>query len=363
MSHKQKNYAHGGNLSDIEARYKISRQEITDFSANIGPFGLPESIRELLKGTIGEIIHYPDPENRKLKKAISEFFGLDTSNILCGNGSNQLLYLLLACLKPEKALICTPAYSEYQRACEAANAEPVFYAAGASDGFKPDIAELGRQAAGVDFMFICNPNNPTGTLLGGEEMHFILNVCKKEGTFLMVDEAFGDFAAGISLAGLAAEFDNLAVIKSMTKFFSIPGLRLGFVTGGRKLIDKLKLMQPAWSVNRLAQAAGEGFLKEDAYIQKTVDYISREKDRLYGQLKSIPFLEPFYPSANFILVRILKEGEDSGKLFDYCITRHKILIRDCSNFRGLGTDYIRIAVRLKDENNRLVEALRNYFSR
>jgi len=363
VSNKKKNgYVHGGNLWDIERRFGLAQKDITDFSANINPFGLPESISQLVADNIEKITHYPDPENRYLTEEISRFFNINTNHIICGNGSNQLLYLLLGYLRPQRALICIPSYSEYQKACVVAGTKCIFVGTSAKSGFKPDIGELARQSGRAGFLFICNPNNPTGNLLGREEMEYILDACQKQGTFLMVDEAFLDFAGNdLSMSNLVEKYDNLAVLKSLTKFFAMPGLRLGFMAGGPNLVDKLKFMQPTWSVNHLAQAVGAGFLKDNGYIQRTIDYVSKEKDRFYHQLKSIPSLEPFYPSANFILLKILKKGTDSKKLAEYCIKRHHILIRDCSNFRGLDRSYIRVAVRLKAENNRLLKVLKGYF--
>ncbi len=353
-------YGHGGNISQIARRFQVKRDSILDFSANINPLGLPDHVKKTVAEGIEDIIHYPDPENCLLTEAISSRFGLSEDSILCGNGSNQLLYILMGCLKPKKVLLCVPGYAEYEKACIAAGAQVSCLACKPEQAFRPDLGLLDQKAGPVDLLLICNPHNPTGIHLDETQMDAIVKICRRNKTFLMVDEAFADFTDSLSLAAMAAAEKNMAVLKSMTKFFAIPGLRLGFVAANRDLVLRLKRMQPDWSVNCLAQKAGVAFLQDSAYIRRSIAYIRKQKDTLFRDLKTISGIKPFYPSANFILIRLLKEGLKAKGIWDYCIRKHGIVVRDCTNFEGLGNKYIRVAVRRKHENDRLLKALRSY---
>jgi|LGVF01.2.fsa_nt_gb threonine-phosphate decarboxylase len=359
------NFTHGGNLREAIDKYNISSDKIIDFSSNINPLGIPDSIKELINKEIDEIYHYPDPEYKLLKKELSKSLNVNIKNLLPGNGSNELIYLLVNTFAPKRALILVPAYSEYERASISVNSMCEFLNFMVDDRFDFNVDRILKKAyRGVDVIFICNPNNPTGFLVHGDEIKYLVRKCSKKNIFVIVDEAFMDFIEGdekFTLAEFALKRKNVAVLRALTKFFAIPGLRLGCLVGHSGLVEKLLKRQPTWSVNNLAQLIGIELLKNRVFIKKSREYVLKEKDIFFKDLREIEWLKPFKPSANFILCRINDSRITSDKLRSYIAKNFGMLVRDCSNFRGLDNRFIRLAVKTGRENKKLLSCLKKYY--
>jgi len=359
------NFAHGGNLREAIDKYNVSGRRIIDFSSNINPLEIPQSIKSLIKKEFNKIIkHYPDPEYKLLAQTLSETLNVSTENLLPGNGSNELIYLLVNTLTPKRVLIPVPAYSEYERASISVNSKCEFLNFMTGDGFDFKVDEvLKKSDEEVDVIFICNPNNPTGLLVQKDEIEYLVKKCDGKSVFVAIDEAFMDFieeSEKFTLTRLAVKSKNVAVLRSLTKFFAIPGLRLGYLVGSSRLVKKLSKRQPIWPVNNIAQYVGVKLLKDNNFIKKSREYILKERERFTKELECITWLKPYKSSANFILCKIKDSRITSDKLCKYCIESGGMLIRDCSNFRGLDNSFVRIAVKTRMENEKLISCFKNF---
>lgn len=350
-------FEHGGNL------YKIKRNskqcQLLDFSANINPLGLSASVRQAIVAHIPAIIHYPDAEGYDLKQSIGKQYGLPIEKITLGNGAVELLYVLCHQLQPKKVLIPAPAFSEYERAARSVGAQIEYHFLSPDDGFRFDSQVFAKRLAGCDMVFIGNPNNPTGTLLTCEEIADILEAAAVSKTFVVIDESFIDFIADsekYTAKSLLDRYDHLFVLHSLTKFYAIPGLRLGFAAANEALTAKLHLAKDPWNVNNLAQAAGIAALADENYQRLSRTYIAAESKNFYRELSKFEQFTIYQPTVNFALVDIKKTGFTAGRFKEICLREH-ILIRDCSNYPGLSDTYVRFAIKAAAENESLYQTL------
>ena len=327
---------HGGNINNICNTYGLNPDEIMDFSASINPLGYPDTVRKIILERFDDILNYPDSECGDLQKVIAERHSCKESNIIIGNGSNELFHLIPRALKPKQGVVLQPTFSEFKNALYNANVE-VIEIINNSESLKFDLDDSRLKDFKEGIVFLCNPNNPTGQLITKEA---ILGVAKDYPERLMVvDEAFMDFVEEeerFSVIKEATTMKNLIVVRSLTKFYGFPGLRLGYL---------------------VAQVAGQVALNDKEFTFNTKRFMSGEKIFLYEGLSEIKELHPFHPSVNFVLVRIGNGKATSSSLHDLLI-KDKIIIRDCSNFIGLSDKYFRVAVRTRDENQKLLSALK-----
>ena len=351
---------HGGDVYAAARELVMPADSIIDFSASINPLGTPASVMSELRRHLKGLRHYPDPSAAELVDEIARSTGLDPRMILCGNGSTELIYLVARALRPERVLIPAPAFAEYERACIAAshfngghsNTEGIkYYQIEAKDKFRLNVDAFIDAIKDRDMAFICNPNNPTGQLIRKSDIVLMADAARKSGCCLVVDEAFIDFIPGESIIKKVAENPSLIVIRSLTKFFALSGLRIGYAVINPDLLGEIARVKEPWTVNSLAQVAGITALKDTAYQSRTFNVLGREKAYLEKGLKHLGF--DYYPSrVNFYLIR-----HDNAYNIVLQLREQGILLRDCSNFNGLDRSYIRIAVRTRRENMRLLAAL------
>jgi len=354
-------HLHGGNLERAKEKYGISSEKIIDFSANINPLGFSSKTREAIIKNLDQLSHYPDPECKEAKKEISGYFKIYYENIILGNGSTELIYLIVQTLKPKKALIPVPTFCEYERALNNNNVSINFYKLKEEQEFSILINEIISQLAGIDLVFLCNPNNPTGTFLLKKEMLTLVKEVQKRKIFLVLDEAFIDLYEEESFIKEVKNYDYLIILRSLTKFYGLPGLRIGFGVSSPKLIKKLKAQKIPWSVNCLAQIAVREMLRDEKYINKSKSFLLEEKEFFYQELSNIEGWKVYKPSANFIFIKLL--GNISSEMLQNNLAKKGILIRDCSNFRGLEEGkFIRVAVRTRKENIMLIKELKMIFN-
>ncbi len=352
-------FVHGGN---VHAWARESGGELTgilDYSANINPLGLADSVRKAITQSIELLVHYPDVEATMLKAAISNHYHVDVSCITAGNGAVELIYLLAHILRPKRVLIPAPTFSEYERAAKAAGAAIEYAYLSAEDDFAIDVDWLCTHLTGVDMVFVGNPNNPTGTFLTASQIERLLLTAKQAGVVVVVDESFMDFIVGdqdYTCRPLLGQYDNLVIIHSLTKFYAIPGLRLGFALAHPGLTAKLHAAKDPWNVNLLAQAAGVAALADTEYQTKSREIVNCEKKLLYARLKALKGVKPFVPSVNYILLDINASGYAAPQLRQL-LAKQSILIRDCSNYPGLSANYVRVAVKLEEQNKILLHWL------
>jgi len=351
------NYTHGGNIREIAEAAGLPASDIVDFSANINPLGPPDWLRPLVSASLGSLVHYPDPSCDGLYAAVEARYGIPADETIVGNGSTDILYWLPRALKGKRAVVPVPSYADYAAASALAGLTVKNITLKEETGFLPDMAELEAELTGEDIVFLGHPNNPTGLTCNADAVRSLAG--KKKDTVFVVDEAFGDFVSGFaSLRNNRPP--NVIVLFSLTKFYAIPGLRLGLAFADRSLASRIRAAMPPWSVNRLAQLVGERALRDGDYADRTRACVSRCRDLLVRELQTIPGLKVYPGEANFFLVRVDRKDMD-GPLLAKKLLPRGIAIRLCGNFAGLDNRYFRIAVRTEEENERLDDALRAAF--
>ena len=352
-----KPFEHGGNIYSKCP----SGGKWLDFSANINPLGMPGSVKNVIIEHIGDAVNYPEPDSPRLKAAIAESYGIDPSCIVPGNGGAELIYLCLYVLRPKRVLVPVPSFGEYERAARAAGAETEFIKLDPQKDFFMPWEELYNKAREQDCIILGNPNNPTGNMFPREDLEALLKVCEDKDCHLIADESFLDFREDRrehTLIGLCPAFRNLTVIRSMTKFFAIPGLRLGFAVTNDDFRERMEQGKDVWNVNLLAQLAGVAALSDREYAEKTRKWLPTEREFMANELRAIPGIEVFSPTVNFVLIRFREESQETGRILSGMRERG-ILLRDCGNYRGLPPEgYLRVAVRSRKENAIMLEALK-----
>lgn len=343
-------YGHGGDIETAKAYYS---GEILDFSANINPLGMPEGVARAARESIGDAVHYPDPHCRHLRQAIAEKEGIEARNILCGNGAADLIFRLAQALKPNRAVVLAPTFSEYESALRSAGCEVVYHLLRRENDFDVTDALLGQLTPDIDLLWLCTPNNPSGRLIGDAMMGRILEHCAKMDIFVAVDECFLDLCTqGKPLTDRIRSFPRLFLLRAFTKSFAMPGLRLGYgLCGDPDLLDRMAASGPPWAVSVPALAAGLAALREDDFLESSRAYIAEERQWLTAALRSLGFWV-CEGSANYLLLR-----SDSPRDLGDAAQARGILIRRCSNYVGLDEHDYRVAVRRHEENQRLIQVL------
>jgi len=355
------NKIHGGNIHEIAQRLSLDPNEIIDFSASINPLGLSKRAVKKLREGLSAVLHYPDPQYSDLTRALAEFHGLEESQVLAGAGSTEFIYAIPRVLKVQRALIVTPAFSEYENGLEISNAgcKIHYFETKEEDGFELSVESLlSDLTQGYDALYISNPSNPAGILTESKDLGKILKQTEREKIWFILDEAFIDFQEEESLKGEAESSSRLIVLRSLTKFFALPGLRVGYMISNPEVIQKFRQNKEPWTVNTLGQLAAVESLRDKDYIARTRNFIELERGRLTHDLRSIPGFIPYPGAANYLLIQLhpslnLTAGELREKLIP-----HGILIRDCDSFHHIGPYFFRVAVRSRKENGLLLKALR-----
>jgi len=346
---------HGGRIFAMARGLGLAPEQIMDFSASINPLGPPAAVRQVLADAYDLLIHYPDNDATELTAALAGYHGLAAAEICVANGSTELICLLPRLIKGgRRVLIIAPPFSEYARSFAGNGWEVEYFDLLPGDGFSLPLAPLAeRLAGGFDLLVLANPGNPTGRLYQLGQVEEVLRLCRKQGTFLVLDEAFMDFCEEESAKKVVIAGGGL-ILRSMTKFFAIPGLRLGYAIAAPEVIAAIAAIKEPWSVNTLAQIAGVAALSDPDYCIQTRELINAERAWLSESLGGFPGLKVFPSAANYLLVASerLPAVTIAGQL-----QQQGILIRDCANFRGLGEGYFRVAVKGWVENEKLRHAL------
>lgn len=357
------NQEHGGNIFEFARRQGCRIAEVTDFSASINPLGMSPSAIRALQNSVPLLSHYPDRDCAELREALAKHHGLKTDQILVGNGSTELIHLLPRALGFRKVLIPIPSFSEYEAAATRADCAIQFLRLRDEENLMIQPADLIQAIQqGADAIFLCNPNNPTGRLLHESEILPVVEKAKEERVRIILDEAFIDYAEHASLIRATERYPNLIVLRSFTKFYAMPGLRVGYLVGNEETTAHLERFKPPWSVNHLAQVAARASLMDESYVEKSRRLIEEERAYLSEALLNIPGVTVFPSTANYLL---LKLSEDSFRMeeVERVLRREKILVRNCGSFRGLSPWHIRIAVRLRDDNEKFVKILERVVSK
>ncbi|MDI6688957.1 MAG: threonine-phosphate decarboxylase CobD [Actinomycetota bacterium] len=355
---------HGGNRLEVAWAHGHSLDQLIDFSANINPFGPPPSVFESIRENLSEVAHYPDHESRGLKEALAEYLSVKPSSIILGNGSVELIYLLTNYFRPRFAIIPAPTFCEYELAIKAVGGEVIHIRLEKEDGFTIHINEILEVLPRVQMVFLCNPNNPTGNLFAKEDLLQILERADELKVVFILDEAYMDFVEERERFSLIREVEkreNIFVLGSLTKFFALAGLRVGYAVANSRFVGELNFIKNPWNINCFAQVAGVSALRDIEFMKRSRIKIRENGHHLFMALSGINGLKPYPPQANFMLVEIKHWVWDSKKLQNE-LARRRLLIRDCESFRGLGKGFIRLAIRTREENEKLIDALKEILS-
>ncbi|MBQ9156388.1 MAG: threonine-phosphate decarboxylase [Eubacterium sp.] len=346
--------SHGGNIYKKAKELGLSESQLIDFSANISPLGLPDHIREAMIRSIDGLINYPDPDCTKLKTQIAGADQVDMGHITCGNGGADLLYRLAFGLKPGKVLLPVPAFVEYEEACTAAGAQMIYYRMDEELRVREDF--LDHITSDIDLIILCNPNNPTGLLTPRDLLLKVLNKARDAGCLVLVDECFLEICQDEELYTLKpyiGKYSNLIILKSFTKMYAMPGVRLGYVLcSDPEVIGKINHAGQAWSVSYIAQQAGIAALSQPEYKEAVIAEVAKELAFMKKELARLP-LDLYDGQANYLFFRT--PGITN---LDRRLEKYGIMIRNCSNYVNLGPDYWRVGVRNHEENVTLIQAIR-----
>lgn len=342
---------HGGDWAGYRAQYG---RDALDMSANVSPLGLPPEVARAIAEALPSADRYPDPLCRELCAAIGAAENVPPQQILCGNGAADLIYRLAWAKKPRTALVTAPAFAEYEAALDTVGCRTVRFYLSEKDDFDVTEALLDAITPGVELVFLCQPNNPTGRLVSPALLRTVLSHCAAQGTLLAVDECFLEFlpdCARHTLVPLLAEHPNLLVLKAFTKLYGMAGVRLGYaLCANQALLERMRQAGPPWAVSSLAQAAGLAALRQTAYVGAVRALIERERPILSHGLEALG-LRVVPGQANYLLFR------GPAGLCEALAARG-VVLRGCGNYPGLGPEWYRTAVRTRPENRKMLDALR-----
>lgn len=359
---KSKHYQHGGDLESIEECYGIPRNKLIDFSSNVNPLGISPKAKKELAQNLDLISTYPDRKYTHLRQKISNYTGADLESILVGNGSTELISLFINLIHPNKSLIVGPTYSEYEREILLNGGKANYYPLKEELDFQIDIDNLKKSLLDdIDLLVLCNPNNPTASSILQKDLAIILDYCASKNIYVMIDETYIEFAEAMdktTAIPLVKSYENLIILRGISKFFSSPGLRFGYgICGNSDLINRINEIKNPWTINILASFGAEVMLEDAEYIETTKKLIHSERLKIYNSLKNWKNIKVYKPNANFILFKLLKDNIDSIMIFEELIHQNMI-IRDASSFPFLDSKYMRFCFLLPEQNQKLLDSLK-----
>ena len=340
-----KKMIHGGDI--------YRHPDMIDFSSNCNPFGPPQRVQDAICRAAGQIGHYPDVQCSLLRDALSAKLHVPGAWIFFGNGAAEVIFAAVTALKPKKALLPAPTFAEYAQALETVGCEIQYVQTAEADGFALPMDFAEQITEDIDMVFLCNPNNPTGNLLSREETERVIRRAGALDCTVVLDECFLDFVEKpdeFSMLGELATYPHVILLKAFTKLYAMAGVRLGYgISSNPAIIEKLERSVQPWNVSSLAQAAGLAALTEDAYVRESLTTLRAERAYLLQALEKLG-CRTYASQANYIFFR----GETT---LGEKLRAAGFLVRDCSNYAGLGKGYYRVAVRLHEDNMKLVQAL------
>ena len=343
---------HGGNI------YKLKRDngiEVLDYSSNINPLGVPSSFKKAVVENFESLEKYPDIDYVELRASIGDYNNCHIDNVVVGNGATEVLFLYMKAVKAKKVLIIAPTFAEYERAARAAGRDVKFFPL--SKDFSLNENMLLEFITDEDVVVMCNPNNPTGKFQNLEKIKKIADFLERKNKKLFIDEAFIEFVDDWKdKTAFLLKHKNIFILRALTKFFALPGVRLGYgLTYDEAILNEIKNIREPWSVNGVAEIAGKTMLLDTLYIHETENWIKKEKLWFYEELCKIDNIEVTPTETNFILVKLLN---DNAKSFRKKMIENGVLVRDASNFMFLDESYIRLAIKDRKKNEQVLEALR-----
>ncbi|WP_170292029.1 pyridoxal phosphate-dependent aminotransferase [Heliobacterium mobile] len=357
----RQSFPHGGDVWSASGGSGKALEKILDLSANINFLGLSARVKAAIVENIDHIVHYPDPKCSQLISALAQHLQVEEEAICAGNGAVDLLDHWLRQVQAKRVLICDPGFGQYFRAVHAQGGQAVPIRLDEQEHFRLDIVQWEKKLLDekCDAAIICSPHNPVGWVWSDKEREAIVNLVEKHHIHVLVDESFLDFLPDgreQSCCALAVKHRQIAVLYSLTKFFAIPGIRLGALIAQRDIIKDIIAHRDPWVVNHLAQVAGVAALADLDYHKRTWEQLPQEREFLIGQLSRLPGVKPISSTANFVLAHMADTGLSSTTWTEK-LRRRGILVRNCNTFAALGERYLRFAVRDSSATERLIQAM------
>ena len=352
---------HGGNVHAAARELRRSIGSILDFSASINPLGPSSKVVQVLKDGVELVQHYPDPDCISLKRAITRRWQIAPDRIVVGNGSTELIDIIPRALSFRSALIVGPTYAEYAQAVVRAGGRTSMVTAEKKEEYRPPLEQVMRRISSqrrdgaIDAIFLCNPNSPTGRACPPQELHPLFAAADRAGSWVVLDESFIEYCDALTCLRHVRNHSRLIILRSFTKFYGLPGLRIGYSVSSPAVAALLKRYQPPWSVNSVAQRAAEAAIADVRHARRCLAYVKRERARMARQLSSIDGLTVIPSSANFLLIEL--PAPFRSRTITAELRQQGLLIRDCSTMQGCTEQMIRVAVRARNDNDRLLTAL------
>jgi threonine-phosphate decarboxylase len=356
-------YFHGGNVWEFSETYGVPVDEMIDFSISTNPLGAPETALESIRGHLNLVKHYPDPDPEWLLEALAKSAGAEPNNVILGNGSTELIYLFNEVFLEDgyEAVIPVPSFSEYKAAIERFGGNMTFLRCDSAKNFQLNVEELENTISKkTRVIFLCNPNSPTGVLYDKADILRIIRFAAERNVLVFLDEDYIDFvddAKRYSMAEYVNDYNNLFVLRSLTKFFGLAGLRIGYAIGSPELVNALNNVKMPWSINSLAMFATEAAIKDADFIKRSRILVSNSRKDMRELLKPIPWLKVYPSETNFLLIEIIRKDLTSTQLKEG-LAKEGLLIRDCKDFDGLDNRFFRVTVRRPEENKKLIEQIK-----
>ena len=350
-----KDLGHGANVDNMAKKFGKNENDIIDFSSNVNPHIISDLGKYVLEG-LEKSRSYPDINYTNLRNNISDYIKVDSELIIPGNGATEIIYLLMKSIKRRLAIL-NPTFSEYGRGAKLNNLEIIDFHLKEENNFSIDLDEIQKNMDKFDSLFVCNPNNPNGKV---KDLNELLDLMIENDKLLIVDETFMEFVGEeekYSLINKIEQTPNLFILKAVTKFFGMPGLRLGYgVTSNKQIIKNIYEYKEPWTINSFAENLSNYLFKDKEYINGSKDYYINERKFMLEELRKISRLKVYDTDTNFVLIKL--DDDEANSLKPELFEKYNILIRDASNFIGLDKSYIRVAIKSHNDNKVLIESLR-----
>ncbi|MBR3834639.1 MAG: aminotransferase class I/II-fold pyridoxal phosphate-dependent enzyme [Lachnospiraceae bacterium] len=344
---------------------RIEQYDTVLYNSNLNPMGVPESVKKAIADYADSVIRYPDDYYPALKSTIAQYAGCKETQLVLGSGSSDLLRTFISLLSPKKAMILVPSFSEYEKVLSMFGCEIVYYELDEANDYQFDIADfVGHLDSSIDLIILGNPNNPTSQLISRDDMETMAEVCKELDTFLLIDEMYIEFVEKyqeVTAVPMVEDYDNIAVLRSTSKFFAVPGLRLAYaIMSNQEYMSILNITSAPNPISSITAAVCTQMLKDKKYIKESCSQIYTERNLIFSAMSTNKNVKLYKPTANFMLVQILKDGVTAGQIAEHCKLKG-IMIRNCENIRGLSDKFIRFCFMKPNQNDLLVNTILELF--
>jgi len=344
-----------------KATLRIEQYQTVHFDTNVNPMGTPDSVKKAIQENIDAVVAYPEVYYDNLKRSISMYTRAPEDNVVLGNGSSDILRLFAALVMPKKSLLISPGPIEYSHVLKSYGSEIEYFDLSEEDNYEIDLAQLCHSLdSSFDMIIISNPNNPTSKSIDRESMEILAKTCQELGIFLLIDEMYIEFTDNeevLNSIPLTAYYQNIAVMRSVSKFFAVPGIRLAYaIHSNPENIEIINITGMKNNLASLSAVAGTVMLGDKSYIEASKSMIHTERSLVYLAMSTCKTIKLFKPEANFMLAKLLKEDIFAKDVADHCRTRG-IIIRDCNDIRGLSNKFIRFSFMKPKQNDLMVNTI------